>query len=52
MEKEEIKIKESNEIFYLSKKIGSGSFGQIYLGSNDLGRDLAIKMEPVDTRHP
>jgi casein kinase 1 len=39
--------------YRLGKKIGSGSFGDIYLGTNvHTGQDVAIKLEPVKTRHP
>lgn len=39
--------------FRLGRKIGSGSFGDIYLGSNIYNQeDVAIKLESVKTRHP
>ncbi|XP_031100075.1 casein kinase 1-like [Ipomoea triloba] len=39
--------------FKLGRKIGSGSFGELYLGSNLQSREeVAIKLEPVNTRHP
>lgn len=39
--------------FRLGRKIGSGSFGDIYLGSNIYSQeDVAIKLESVKTRHP
>ena len=35
------------------EKIGSGSFGDIYLGTNiEDGNEVAIKLESVKTRHP
>lgn len=35
------------------KKIGSGSFGEIFLGQNILtGETVAMKLEPHKTRHP
>lgn len=35
------------------KKIGSGSFGDIYLGRDvNTGEDIAVKLEPVKSRHP
>jgi serine/threonine protein kinase len=37
----------------LGKKVGSGSFGDIYLGTHvDNGTEVAIKLEPSSTRHP
>ncbi|CAA0817432.1 casein kinase I-like 10 [Striga hermonthica] len=39
--------------FKLGKKIGAGSFGQLYLGVNvQTGEEIAVKMEPVKTKHP
>lgn len=39
--------------FKLSRKIGSGSFGEIYIGSNvQTGEEVAVKLEPVKTKHP
>ncbi|PIA45435.1 hypothetical protein AQUCO_01700753v1 [Aquilegia coerulea] len=39
--------------FKLGRKIGSGSFGELYLGVNiQSGDEVAIKLEPVKTRHP
>ncbi|KAI4349376.1 hypothetical protein L6164_009968 [Bauhinia variegata] len=39
--------------FKLGRKIGSGSFGELYLGVNvQTGEEVAVKMEPVKTRHP
>ncbi|GJD10444.1 Casein kinase I isoform delta [Galdieria sulphuraria] len=37
----------------LGRKIGSGSFGDIYLGINVYtAEEVAIKLESVKTRHP
>jgi len=37
----------------LLRKIGSGSFGDIYLGVNiTSGEEVAVKLEPVVARHP
>lgn len=37
----------------LGRKIGSGSFGDIYLGTNtETGQEVAIKLEVTKTRHP
>uniref|UniRef100_A0A1I8F9G0 Protein kinase domain-containing protein n=1 Tax=Macrostomum lignano TaxID=282301 RepID=A0A1I8F9G0_9PLAT len=37
----------------LMKQIGSGSFGDIYLGVNCVsGEPVAVKLEPVTARHP
>uniref|UniRef100_UPI00358E6A1D casein kinase I-like n=1 Tax=Myxine glutinosa TaxID=7769 RepID=UPI00358E6A1D len=39
--------------FRLGRKIGSGSFGDIYLGTNTAtGEEVAIKLENVKTKHP
>jgi serine/threonine protein kinase len=35
------------------RKLGSGSFGEIYLGVNiQTHEEVAIKIEPVRSRHP
>ena len=42
-----------NRKYRLSRKIGSGSFGDIYLGVNvTTGEEVAIKLESTKTRHP
>ncbi|XP_027341793.1 casein kinase 1-like protein 2 [Abrus precatorius] len=39
--------------FRLGRKIGSGSFGEIYLGANiQTNEEVAIKLESVKTKHP
>ena len=39
--------------YRLGRKIGSGSFGDIYLGTNmQSGEEVAIKLESVKTKHP
>ncbi|CAN6725977.1 unnamed protein product [Malus baccata var. baccata] len=39
--------------FKLGRKIGSGSFGELYLGVNvQTGDEVAVKLEPVKTKHP
>lgn len=39
--------------YRLVRKIGSGSFGDIYLGINITnGEEVAIKLESVKARHP
>ncbi|OBA24203.1 kinase-like protein [Metschnikowia bicuspidata var. bicuspidata NRRL YB-4993] len=39
--------------YRLGKKIGSGSFGDIYLGTNVIsGEEIAIKLENVKAKHP
>jgi casein kinase 1 len=39
--------------YRLGRKIGSGSFGEIYQGTHiATGENVAIKLEPVKTRHP
>ena len=31
--------------FYLGKRLGSGSFGQVFLARNRCGEELAVKVE-------
>jgi len=39
--------------FRLGRKIGSGSFGDIYIGTNfQTGEEIAIKLENIKSRHP
>ncbi|ONK70722.1 uncharacterized protein A4U43_C04F840 [Asparagus officinalis] len=39
--------------FKLGRKIGSGSFGELYLGVNIQSREeVAVKLESVKTKHP
>ncbi|XP_072978036.1 casein kinase 1-like protein 1 isoform X1 [Typha angustifolia] len=39
--------------FRMGRKIGSGSFGEIYLGTNvQTNEEVAIKLESVKTKHP
>lgn len=39
--------------YKLGRKIGSGSFGEIYLGTNDqTNEEVAIKLENAKTKHP
>eukprot|EP00250_Pteridium_aquilinum_P009409 c18650_g1_i1 orf=203-1645(+) len=39
--------------YRLGRKIGSGSFGEIYLGTNvQTNEEVAIKLESVKTKHP
>ncbi|CAK9166795.1 unnamed protein product [Ilex paraguariensis] len=39
--------------FKLGRKIGSGSFGELYLGVNvQNGEEVAVKLESVKTKHP
>ncbi|KAH8395994.1 hypothetical protein KR222_001110 [Zaprionus bogoriensis] len=41
------------EKYRIIRKIGSGSFGDIYLGmSMQCGEEVAIKMEAINARHP
>mmetsp|Transcript_50866 Transcript_50866/g.115855 ORF Transcript_50866/g.115855 Transcript_50866/m.115855 type:complete len:417 (-) Transcript_50866:59-1309(-) len=42
-----------NKKYRLAKKLGSGSFGDIYLGQHvTSGDEVAVKIEPVRTQHP
>ncbi|KAL8048204.1 hypothetical protein ABFS82_07G048800 [Erythranthe guttata] len=39
--------------YKLGRKIGGGSFGELYLGvSIQTGEEVAVKLEPVKTKHP
>mmetsp|Transcript_49757 Transcript_49757/g.158939 ORF Transcript_49757/g.158939 Transcript_49757/m.158939 type:complete len:339 (+) Transcript_49757:282-1298(+) len=39
--------------YRLGRKIGSGSFGDIYLGTNiQTGEEVGIKLESIKTKHP
>ncbi|KAF3574302.1 hypothetical protein F2Q69_00063828 [Brassica cretica] len=39
--------------FKLGRKLGSGSFGEIFLGVNvQTGDEVAVKLEPLRSRHP
>ena len=39
--------------YSLGQKIGSGSFGEIYLGVNiQTNEEVAIKLENAKTKHP
>ncbi|KAK8633958.1 hypothetical protein V6N13_014788 [Hibiscus sabdariffa] len=39
--------------YKMGRKIGAGSFGELFLGVNiQTGEEVAIKMEPVKTKHP
>ena len=38
--------------YRLVRKIGSGSFGDIYLGINITNGEVAVKLESVKARHP
>ncbi|XP_066291210.1 casein kinase I-like isoform X2 [Branchiostoma lanceolatum] len=48
----EMELRVGNK-YRLGRKIGSGSFGDIYLGTNiSNGEEVAIKLECVKTKHP
>ena len=39
--------------YRFGRKIGSGSFGEIYLGVNVVNQEeVAIKIEPIRAKHP
>ena len=39
--------------YSLGRKIGCGSFGDMYLGTNmTTGEEVAVKLEPFRARHP
>lgn len=39
--------------YRLGRKIGMGSFGDIYGATNmTTGEEVAVKLEPLDSRHP
>eukprot|EP01086_Lenisia_limosa_P013395 TRINITY_DN42490_c0_g1_i1.p1 TRINITY_DN42490_c0_g1~~TRINITY_DN42490_c0_g1_i1.p1 ORF type:complete len:396 (+),score=61.64 TRINITY_DN42490_c0_g1_i1:64-1251(+) len=39
--------------FRIGKKLGFGSFGEIFSGTNaTTGEEIAVKLEPIKTRHP
>ncbi|TRZ02250.1 hypothetical protein DNTS_034027 [Danionella cerebrum] len=51
--KEEIMELRVGSKYRLGRKIGSGSFGDIFLGANiTSGEEVAIKLESVKTKHP
>lgn len=41
-----------NGTYRVGRKIGSGSFGCLYEGVDPRGREVAIKLEPANTKHP
>lgn len=50
--KVEMELRVGNK-YRLGRKIGSGSFGDIYLGTNiSSGEEVAIKLEGIKTKHP
>ncbi|XP_055519326.1 LOW QUALITY PROTEIN: casein kinase I-like [Leucoraja erinacea] len=52
MSKIKMELRVGNK-YRLGRKIGSGSFGDIYLGANiATGEEVAIKLECVKTKHP
>ena len=39
--------------YHFRRKIGGGSFGDLYLGEDDVTKEkVAIKLEPLQTKHP
>ena len=48
--KMEVKV---GKTFKLTKKLGSGAFGEIFHGVNlKTNMEVAVKLEPVTTKHP
>ena len=48
--KMEVKV---GKTFKLTKKLGSGAFGEIFHGVNlKTNMEVAVKLEPVSTKHP
>ncbi len=46
----EVKV---GKTFKLTKKLGSGAFGEIFHGYNlKTNMEVAVKLEPVTTKHP
>ena len=42
-----------NRKYRLGRKIGFGSFGEIYQATNvHTGEEVAVKLEPLRSRHP
>jgi len=42
-----------NDIYNIGRKIGQGSFGNIYKAKHsETNQDLAVKMEKIDITHP
>eukprot|EP00929_Paragymnodinium_shiwhaense_P000158 TRINITY_DN1003_c0_g1_i1.p1 TRINITY_DN1003_c0_g1~~TRINITY_DN1003_c0_g1_i1.p1 ORF type:complete len:395 (-),score=73.05 TRINITY_DN1003_c0_g1_i1:37-1221(-) len=49
----EPKISKVGALYCLGRKLGSGSFGEIYFAVNaQTGEELAVKLENVKTKHP
>eukprot|EP00929_Paragymnodinium_shiwhaense_P000159 TRINITY_DN1003_c0_g2_i1.p1 TRINITY_DN1003_c0_g2~~TRINITY_DN1003_c0_g2_i1.p1 ORF type:complete len:395 (-),score=71.22 TRINITY_DN1003_c0_g2_i1:54-1238(-) len=49
----EAKIGKVGALYCLGRKLGSGSFGEIYFAVNtQTGEELAVKLENVKTKHP
>lgn len=42
----------SEKIFRITKRLGAGSFGEIYLGTSSIGKKVAVKFEKQDCPHP
>jgi len=50
---EELSIKKINDQYTLKAKLGSGAFGEVYLGKDEqTGGEFAVKLEPVQAKHP
>jgi len=48
-----VESKINNKNFKLLNKLGSGAFGEIYHGKTlKTNVDVAIKLEPANTKHP
>ncbi len=51
--KPEFVVGDATNRYRLIRKIGSGSFGEIYQAVNiSTGEEVAVKLEPMKARHP
>jgi len=49
----QMELRVGGKYYRLSRKLGCGAFGDIYHGTNiRTNEEVAIKLEPVRTKHP